>query len=90
MLVRGISVALEEDEGPGCAGLGSSKQPELHPCDGGTWNGHAYVAGQTGNVVNGSWYALSLSGFTAAPRFLASLATQRSSDSAHVRYQSLP
>jgi len=39
--------------------------------------------------VNGNWYALSLSGFTAAPRFLASLATQRSSDSAHVRYQSL-
>jgi len=85
----GFSVALEEDEAQTSPHGAETVGWLAITAGSGTWNGHAYMAGQTGNSVNGNWYSLSLSGFTAAPRFLASLATQRSSDSAHVRYQSL-
>jgi RHS repeat-associated protein len=87
----GFSIALEEDEVQ-TAPHGQETIGWLAITAGsGTWSGHTYVAAQTARVINGNWIPTSFSGvsFTAAPRFVASLATTNNGDSAHVRYQAL-
>jgi hypothetical protein len=56
----------------------------------GSWNGRSYEAAKTANAVTHAWYNINFGqSFSAAPRFIAALATYDGADSAHLRYQSL-
>lgn len=56
----------------------------------GDWSGHRFQTGDSGDVVTHTFTSLSLgSGFSAAPRFLASLASRDGADNSALRYQNL-
>ncbi|MCL4264494.1 MAG: hypothetical protein KJ069_14820 [Anaerolineae bacterium] len=56
----------------------------------GNWNGRAYQAANTGDVVTSGWTTISFNaGFSSAPRFLAGIATYDEADGAALRYSRL-
>jgi hypothetical protein len=58
----------------------------------GTWDGHAFQAGSTGNAVTDEPFTLAFDdslNFDQAPQFFAQLASFDGPDTAHVRYDSL-
>ena len=54
----------------------------------GNWSGHLFEATITPDAVKQGWYSISFGqSFSAAPRFLAALASYDSAESAHLRYR---
>ncbi len=83
----GFDVALEEEEAK-TTNHGSESIGWFAITPGqGTWDGHLYEAGQTGDTVTSSWTQLTFGQtFSQAPRFIGGLATYDEADGAYPRY----
>ncbi len=84
----GVNIALEEEEGKSTPhGTETVGWLAIEP-GAGNWSGRLFEVGLTADAVTHSWYSFSFGqSFSAAPRFLAGLASYDSDESAHLRYR---
>ncbi len=55
----------------------------------GSWSGNPYHAGDSGDVVTDAFHTVSLSGFSAAPKLLSTLASRDGGNNSAIRYRNL-
>jgi len=84
----GVNIALEEEEGKTTPhGSETVGWLAIEP-SAGEWSGRLFEAALTPDAVTHSWYSFSFGqSFSAAPRFLAGLASYDSDESAQLRYR---